>query len=223
MPNSSSSAIPPTWMIAGALSDLGRATAWQMAQRGIQLVLADQQEEALFQLADEIEAKGYLAPWLVAIDLHHLETGSQQLTGQIQHAGFTLTGWIWTGYNLKSPTPMQYISLADWQTELTINLTYPFWLLRACMQAQAITPQTQVWLALPQATAFAHAMSLSSLIWSSWVVSLEQEWGDSAPKIQVWHLPRIADRIHRRIWPLAPLEAFLPLDEVVIDWLDKTD
>jgi NAD(P)-dependent dehydrogenase (short-subunit alcohol dehydrogenase family) len=211
----------PTWMIVGALSDLGRATAWQMAQKGIQLLLTDQDQEALFVLADEIEARGYPAPLLIAIDLAHLEAGSHQLTEQLTQLSLSLTGWVWTGYHLKSPMPMLYISLADWQTELTTNLTYPYWLLRASIHAQAINQQTQVWFAVPQTQAFTHAMGLSSLIWEELLSQLRQELGDTAPIMQLWHLPKLADRVHRRIWPLSPVEDFVLLDEVVVPWLDQ--
>lgn len=209
-----------TWMIVGALSDLGRAVTWKMAKQEIPLILVDQNQEALFALADEIEAKGYSAPLLVAIDLANLETGSQQLAEQLSQIGIILEGWLWAGYHLKSPTPMLHISLADWQTELSTNLTYPYWLLRACIHGQAVSHRTQIWFATPEVPAFTHAMGLSSSIWSVWLAQLSHEWGNDIPQPQLWHLPKIADRIHRRIWPLAPLEAFEDLDKNVEAWLD---
>ena len=211
--------ILPTWMIVGALSDLGRAVAWQMAQEGIQLILVDQHQDELFTLADEFEAKGLTTPLLVAIDLANLELGSQQLTDQLAQLKLTLDGWVWTGYHLKSPTPMLHISLTDWQTELTNNLTYPYWILRTCIHGQTMRPSTQIWFALPEAQSFTHAMGLSSSVWAVWLTQLSQEWGDDLPHPQLWYLPQVADRIHRRIWPLAQLNDFHNLDVVVKNWL----
>ena len=207
------------WMIVGALSDLGRATAWQLAAAGKSLILVDQNAQELIILADELEQAGYAAIELAAIDPARLDTDCQQLSEQLRAHHLMLTGWVWTGYHLKTPSPMQHISLSDWQGELLQNLTYPYWLLRSAMQAEVIHAQTQVWFALPQAQAFSHALGLSSLIWSSWLTLLATEWGDNAPTVHLWSLPRIADRIHRRIWPLASLDSFEPLEQLVAAWM----
>jgi hypothetical protein len=211
------------WMIVGALSDLGRALTWQLTKRSVPLLLVDQHEEALVQLADELEAKGYTAPLLAAIDFQHLEEGCQQLSVQLAQAELMLTTWVWTGYHLKSPTPMQHISLLEWQTELATNLTYPYWLFRASVRAGVLLPTSQAWFALPETQAFTHAMGVSCVLWEDWLALLAQEMGDSAPQLLRWQLPRVADRIHRRIWPLAPLESFVSLDEAVQMWLQNKD
>ena len=206
------------WLIVGACSDLGQGIAWQLAKHNKALLLADHQTDCLNTLADQLVAAGYPEPQLIAIDHHQLEHGCEALTQALKQRP-NLSGYVWAGYDLKQPTPMTHISLEDWQHSLMRNVTYPWWLLRACLPAMSAT--STAWFATPTSEAYTHGLSASISLWEHWLLPLSRELGASAPRLLAWHIPMIADRIHRRIWPLAPLEQFTPIDTAIEAWIHE--
>jgi hypothetical protein len=205
--------------IAGATSDLGRGLVWQLAKRHIPLLIADTSAEALALLADELISAGLPEPQLIAIHPTNLELGSHELSMAI--SGITIRHWLWLGYSLSNPTPVQHLSLSAWQTHLMQNITYPLWLLKACLAT--LNSQSHIWFALPNTEAFTHGLGASNSLWKGWLQEIAQEIGNNAPQTHIWSIPRIADRVHRRIWPLAPVEDFIAIDDVINDWLAKND
>lgn len=207
---------PAPYAIAGATSDLGMGLAWRLAQQGLPLLLIDRDEAKLSQLADELEAVGHAEPLLAVINplQADFETQCQQLT----QAAPQLSGFCWAGAWLDQPTPILNESLEHWQKGLMLNVTYPLMLLKSLNGR--LTETSLAWIAQPQALAFTNQLGAASSLWSAWLPIINQELGASAsPRIQLWQLPRLADRVHRRIYPLAELNEFTPIDTAIDAWL----
>lgn len=204
------------YAIAGATSDLGMGLAWRLAQQGFPLLLIDRDETKLSQLADELEAAGHAEPLLAVINplQSDFETQCQQLAQAVPQ----LSGFCWAGAWLDQPTPILNESLEHWQKGLMLNVTYPLMLFKSLNGH--LTESATAWIAQPQALAFTNQLGASSSLWSAWLPIINQELGASASaKLKLWQLPRLADRVHRRIYPLAELHEFTPIDTAIDAWL----
>jgi hypothetical protein len=204
------------YAIAGANSDLGTGLAWRLAQQGFHLLLIDQEATELSVLADALVEAGHPEPLLAAINpLHH---DFEQHCLQLKLTAPSLSGFCWAGAWLDQPTPIMHESLAHWQKGLMINLTYPLTLFKSLHSH--LDKDSIAWIATPQALAFTNQLAAASSLWSCWLPILNQELGTlSSPTIRLWQLPRLADRIHRRIYPLAELDEFTPIDTAIDLWL----
>lgn len=204
------------YAIVGATSDLGMGLAWRLAQQSFPLLLIDRDEAKLSQLADELEAAGHAEPLLAVINplQADFETQCQQLAQAVPQ----LSGFCWAGAWLDQPTPILNESLEHWQKGLMLNVTYPLMLFKSL---NGHLPETvTAWIAQPQALAFTNQLGASSSLWSAWLPIINQELGAAtSPKLKLWQLPRLADRVHRRIYPLAELNEFTPIDTAIDAWL----
>lgn len=206
------------WYVAGACSDLGRGLSWQLARSGWPLILADRSPEALSTLADELLAAGLNDPLLVVMDPEQdLEASCQQLSQALSSLP-PLSGWVWAGADLKTPAPIAHLSLANWQKGIGQNLTLPLWQLKTALP-YLDQKRASCWLGMPAAQPFTHALGASSLLWTHWLTLLAQEFGPAAPRLLGWQLPRLADRVQRRIWPLAELDSFSSIDDAIERWM----
>lgn len=207
---------PATYAIAGATSDLGMGLAWRLAQQGFALLLIDRDEAKLSQLADELEASGHAEPLLAVIN--PLQADFETQCQQLAQAAPQLSGFCWAGAWLDQPTPILNESLEHWQKGLMLNVTYPLMLFKSL---NGHLPETATaWIAQPQALAFTNQLGASSSLWSAWLPIINQELGAAtSPKLKLWQLPRLADRVHRRIYPLAELNEFTPIDTAIDAWL----
>lgn len=205
---------PAYYVIAGAASDLGHGLAWRLAALGHALLLIDYDAAALEKLADALADAGHEQVLLAVIDPLHAEFERQ--CQQLQQADIRISGFCWTGAWLDNPTPVIHESLMRWQQGLLINITYPLMLLKSCLPH--FTAEAQSWIAQPQAVAFANHTAAASALWSNWLPILNQELGSLA-HVQLWQLPRLADRLHKRIYPLAEYDEMTPIDSAIDAWL----
>ncbi|MCA1798009.1 MAG: YciK family oxidoreductase [Xanthomonadaceae bacterium] len=121
-------------LITGASDGLGRATALLAAECGADLVLLGRNAKKLEAVADEIEKKGGKAPALHAMDFasatwpdylalaHTLADKYGRLDGLLHNAGI-----------LGDRSPLLHYDVATWQQVMTVNVTAPFMLTRACL------------------------------------------------------------------------------------------
>lgn len=202
------------YVIAGAASDLGHGLAWRLSALGYPLLLIDHQSAVLEQLSDALVDAGYTQPLLAIIDPMH--PNFEQQCQQLQQASISLSGFCWTGAWLDNPTPVMNMTLMHWQQGLLLNVTYPLMLLKSCLP-HCSTAAT-LWIAQPQPTAFTQYLSAASSLWLQWLPILNQELG-TLNKIQLWQLPRLADRMHRLLYPLLEVDAFTPIDTAIDAWL----
>jgi NAD(P)-dependent dehydrogenase (short-subunit alcohol dehydrogenase family) len=204
------------YAIAGATSDLGMGLAWRLAQQGFALLLIDRDEAKLSQLADELEASGHAEPLLAVIN--PLQADFETQCQQLAQAAPQLSGFCWAGAWLDQPTPILNESLEHWQKGLMLNVTYPLMLFKSLNGR--LTETAMALIAQPQALAFTNQLGAASSLWSAWLPIINQELGTAtSPKLKLWQLPRLADRVHRRIYPLAELNEFTPIDTAIDAWL----
>jgi NAD(P)-dependent dehydrogenase (short-subunit alcohol dehydrogenase family) len=204
------------YAIAGACSDLGTGLAWRLSALGYPLVLIDEDVIELEKLSDALVASGYALPALAVIT--PLGHDFEQQCNQLAQATPTLCGLVWAGAWLDNPTPLLQESLTHWQQGMIRNVTLPLTLIKALYPA--LTRQAIVWLAQPQALPFTNQLGAATSLWSAWIPTINQELGrQQNQRIKLWQLPRIADRVHRRIFPLSPIEDFTPIDHAIDAWL----
>ncbi|MBP7900798.1 MAG: hypothetical protein KAZ85_02260 [Gammaproteobacteria bacterium] len=205
------------YAIGGACTDLGMGLAWRLAQQGFPLLLVDSDEAKLTQLADELVAAGHDEPLLAAIN--PLQADFEAQCHQLAHAAPTLSGFCWAGAWLDQPTPILHESLEHWQKGLMLNVTTPLMLFKS-LNRPLTDGHAIAWIAQPQSLAFTNQLSASSTLWSAWLPIINQELGaTTSPRLRLWSLPRLADRVHRRIYPLAELHEFTPIDTAIDAWL----
>lgn len=204
------------FVIIGALSDLGRGMTWRLAALNIPLLLIDSQADKLATLSDELVAAGHQLPLLAAIRQDTLESDCYALASNLP----SIAGAIWTGYWLDQPIPIAHESLTHWQQSLQKNIIYPLWLIKTLLPAIK-AQQARLHLAIPAAEAYTGALAASSHLWLHWATQLAAEFSIAADQIQPWRLPKLADRIHRRIWPLLDINAFTPIDQAIDIWLQQ--
>lgn len=204
------------YAISGAGTDLGTGLAWRLAELGFNLLLIDDHEAVLTELADQLESAGHSEPLLAVINPFQTDFEAQCL--QLAQSSPPLSGFCWAGAWLDQPTPFLNETLTHWQKGIGINVTAPLSIIKSLHKN--LTSEALIWLALPQARAFTNQLGAASCLWSSWIPILNQEIGTtSSHKIRQWVLPRLADRVHRRIFPLAELSEFTPIDTAIDAWL----
>lgn len=204
------------YAIAGACSDLGTGLAWRLSALGYPLVLIDENVSELEKLADALVEAGHTTPALAVISplAPDFEHQCQQL-GQVIPK---LCGFVWAGAWLDNPTPVLQETLSHWQQGIMRNVTLPLTLIKAIYAS--LTQQAIIWLAQPQALPFTNQLAAATSLWSTWIPILNQEIGRMRNQgVMLWQLPRIADRVHRRIFPLSPVEDFTPIDIAIDAWL----
>ncbi len=121
-------------LMTGASDGLGRATAELAAACGATLILLGRSAKKLEVVADAIEAAGHTSPRLHAMDFstavwndylalaHTLADEFGHLDGLLNNAGI-----------LGDRAPLLHYDAMTWQKVMTVNLTAPFLLTRACL------------------------------------------------------------------------------------------
>lgn len=119
------------FLVTGATSGLGRATALRLARAGFDLALLGRDAEALAATAAEGEAAG-VATWTSATDLARTEV-LEALVDQAAASLGPVAGLV-NAAATDAPGPADGLALAEWERVLAVNLTAPFLLSRAVMR-----------------------------------------------------------------------------------------
>lgn len=128
-------------LITGASDGIGRATAELAAQCGATLVLLGRDANKLNAVADSIINRGAegAAPTVVEPRLHAMdfEAATWEEYLALAHALADefgrLDGLVHMAGMLGERSPLLHYDAATWQRVLTVNLTAPFLLTRACL------------------------------------------------------------------------------------------
>jgi NAD(P)-dependent dehydrogenase (short-subunit alcohol dehydrogenase family) len=121
-------------LVTGATGSLGRTAALAFAAGGATVILHGRSQQKLDALYDEIENQGWDQPAILALD--YLKAGESDFKGiaDIIYATFKRLDGIFHGAGHVAPlTPLALQDFSSWQAHLTINLTAPIAVTRACM------------------------------------------------------------------------------------------
>lgn len=134
-----------TILITGASDGLGRATAEAAARAGASLVLLGRSAKKLEAVADDIESRGAKAPLLHPMDFESATWEdylalAHALAGEVGR----LDGIIHMAGILGERAPLLHYDAQTWQRVLTVNLTAPFLLTRACLGLLGRSPDASV-------------------------------------------------------------------------------
>lgn len=121
-------------LITGASDGIGRAVAVHAARSGAQLVLLGRNKTKLEATADLVEADGHAAPTLHVMDFAGSTWEDYLALAHALADGFgRLDGLLHAAAILGDRSPLLHYDVAKWQQVLTVNVTAPFLLTRACL------------------------------------------------------------------------------------------
>lgn len=118
-------------LITGASRGIGRATALAAASEGMDVALVARRDlQALAAVADAARARGVRATWLLAdvgqlVDIEKIATHVAQAYGRLDA--------LVNNAGVATRRSVTDVSVAEWQDTLAVNLTGPFFLVRACL------------------------------------------------------------------------------------------
>jgi NAD(P)-dependent dehydrogenase (short-subunit alcohol dehydrogenase family) len=130
---------PPVHVLIGATGGIGSATARRLAARGCRLVLAARREEALHDLAGELDAEAHVLDATDGAAVDALFAGAAQRHGRVDGA-VNLAGSLL----LK---PAHRTSDAEWDATIAANLTTAFHTVRGAAKVMQRTGGSVVLLA----------------------------------------------------------------------------
>lgn len=132
-------------LVSGATGGLGRAAALALAGHGATVVLLGRTLKKLERVYDEIEARHLPKPAMLVADLARAGPAEYDTVAQTIGQEFgRLDGLLHSAAELGTLTPLELYDPATWQRVLTVNLTAPFLLTRACLPLLKRAPDASV-------------------------------------------------------------------------------
>lgn len=132
-------------LVTGAGQGLGRTAALTFAEHGATIILHGRKTEKLEQVYDEIEMLGKAAAIILPLDFEqatedNIAELAEAIASQIGRLDGILHNVAWTS----GPMPLEFHTLAHWQTTMQINLLIPAMLNRACFPLLKAAPDASV-------------------------------------------------------------------------------
>lgn len=132
-------------LITGASDGIGRAVAAAAARHGAHVVLLGRSQKKLERVYDELEAQGGARPALLPFDLETSDPAAyKNIARTIEDEFGRLDGVVHCAAMLGTLTPLEHYDLNTWQRVLSVNLTSPFLLTRACLPLLKQAPDAAV-------------------------------------------------------------------------------
>lgn len=112
-----------TLLITGAAGSLGSALSWSAAERGMALVLLDQNQKGLEQLYDRITENDFPEPALQVMDLATAGPDDVQATlAAVEEEFGGLNAVVHCAARFDSLTPLEHVPAHEWLLSLQVNL-----------------------------------------------------------------------------------------------------
>lgn len=132
-------------LVTGAGQGIGRTAAITFAEYGATVILHGRRTEKLEQVYDEIEALGKASAIILPLDFEQATEANitelaEAISLQIGRLDGILHNVAWTS----GPMPLEFHTLAHWQTTMQVNLLIPAALNRACFPLLKIAPDASV-------------------------------------------------------------------------------
>lgn len=151
-------------LLLGACGTLGSHVADALAAAGADLFLSDCRLPALEQLSDHLAATHKCAPTILPFDLWRAPYDAyddlhQALAKQLPY----LDALIDCAAYFEGLTPLSNVPAEVWLQSLHINLTAPFWMTQACLDALKAAPQGRIIYGIHQleGLAYRHAYGIA--------------------------------------------------------------
>lgn len=132
-------------LVTGAGSGLGREAALNYARHGATVALLGRNDKKLEAVYDEITAAGGPEPAMFPFDLGAADEGGfERLAGTVSYHLKRLDGILHSAAAFFSLTPLHLQTLDQWNTLMTVNLSSPFALTKACLPLLQASPDASV-------------------------------------------------------------------------------
>lgn len=116
-------------IITGSTSGMGRATAELFAREGAKVVVTGRNEERAKEVVNKIKSEGNEAIYVVA-DMLKIEDVKKIFDTTIETYG--TVDILFNNAGMLSVTPLQEISLEEWDNTFKVNVTAPLYLTQLC-------------------------------------------------------------------------------------------
>ena len=116
-------------LVTGATRGIGRAVAVAAARAGAELIITGRTIGALEEVDDEIKAQGGHAT-IVEMDMKDVDA-IPRLAAAIAERWARLDGFVANAAILTALTPVGHITPEDWETNIAVNLTGQWHMIRA--------------------------------------------------------------------------------------------
>lgn len=136
----------PVWLITGAGSGLGRATAIQAASRGVRVVLAGRSRRRLEDAATAVADQSAMEPAVLPMNLAGATMDDYaQVASMLEESMGRLDAVIHCAAQFTGLTPLHELKPEDMATILHVNVTAPWLLTRALLPLLNRQPSTVIW------------------------------------------------------------------------------
>jgi NAD(P)-dependent dehydrogenase (short-subunit alcohol dehydrogenase family) len=132
-------------LVTGAGRGIGRAAAFAFAARGATVILLGRKVRGLESAYDEIVSAGHPQPAIFPLDLEKAEDKdfSAMAQGIAEQLG-RLDGILHNAVASFVPAGLEHYKLAEWLTQLRVNLAAPAAFTRACLPLLRHAPDASV-------------------------------------------------------------------------------
>lgn len=121
-------------LVTGATGSIGRVAALTFAKHGATVILHGRRQSKLDALYDEIEAAGAATPANIVLDFLKATDADFKSMAETIFATFKRCDGIFHAASHMEPlTPLALQNLTSWNAHLTVNVTAPVALTRACL------------------------------------------------------------------------------------------
>jgi NAD(P)-dependent dehydrogenase (short-subunit alcohol dehydrogenase family) len=121
-------------LVTGATGSIGRIAALTFAKHGATVILHGRRQSKLDALYDEIEAAGGAAPANILLDLLKAKEADFKGMAETIFATFKRCDGIFHAASHMEPlAPLAFQDLTSWNAHMTVNVTAPVALTRACL------------------------------------------------------------------------------------------
>ena len=145
--NTSAPNDPPVWLITGAGSGLGRATALAAARQGARVIVAGRSRRRLEDTAEAIADDGGVEPAVLPLNLAGASIDDyEQVTHMLTTQFGRLDVLVHCAAQFTGLTPLHELKPTDMATIMHVNVTAPWLLTRSLLGLLAARQSAVVWI-----------------------------------------------------------------------------
>jgi len=212
------------YLITGASSGIGLSLAEYLAAQGFNLILLSKNQKNLLDAKEKLLAKTKVDILLCPFNLANAQADDYlELKRQLSQSISQLDGLVHCAGIINQLTPLENMSMLQWQQTIQVNLNARFLLTKHCLdllrkasKAQLLFIQSELTVLKGQANWGAYQVTETAT--KTLVEILQHELSHTKITIDSILLPPIATKLRKKIYPFEDETKRLSLDELSQRW-----
>lgn len=215
----------PQWfLITGASSGIGLNLAEYLASQGINLILLGKNQKRLLDAKEQVLMQSQVEVILCPFNLANAQADDYLvLEQQLSQTICQLDGLVHCAGIINQLTPLENMSMLQWQQTIQVNLNARFLLTKHCLNLLRKSSSSKLLfiqseLANLKGQANWGAYQVAETATKTLVEILHHELSHTNITIDSTQLPPIATKLRKKIYPFEEESKLLSLDELSRQW-----